>query len=136
MAGSFRDSRFRRRTGDLGEDVNPSAYIVNLADCMLVLACGFLVAMLARSAISTTTGAQEIDSENLQEIDSETISSQSVTEGSGFVNAGTVWLDPSTGELYMIVDESGIVSSSGAAETSEESSDAEATEGEGDGAAE
>ena len=135
MARSFRDSRFRRRTGDLGEDVNPSAYIVNLADCMLVLACGFLVAMLARSAISATS-AQEIDSENLQEVDSEAISSQSVTEGSGFVNAGTVWLDPSTGDLYMIVDESGIVSSSGAAETSEESSDAEAAEGEGDGAAE
>ena len=46
MVRAFRQSRFRSR-GEVGEDVNPSAYIVNLADCMLVLACGFMVALIS-----------------------------------------------------------------------------------------
>ncbi len=135
MARGFRTSRFRRRTGDIGEDVNPSAYIVNLADCMLVLACGFLVAMLARSA-AMSAALQEVSEQDLQEVDADVVSSEDVEGGYGFVNAGTVWLDPATGDLYMIVDES-TSASSGTEEADDSSSEDESADdsssgGEGD----
>ena len=36
------------RSKHAGEDVNPNAYITSIADCMLVLVLGLLVALIAR----------------------------------------------------------------------------------------
>ena len=57
MHRDFRRSSFRRSGADMGEDVNPSAYIVNMVDCMLVLACGFLVMLMLHWNTATTTVA-------------------------------------------------------------------------------
>jgi|GEM_PF-185225 len=105
MARSFRQSRFRGR-GDLAEDVNPSAYIVNLADCMLVLACGFMVAMIVHWNINLPT-IEELEKEDLEAVDPETLPENLQGEGSYYVEAGKVYLDPNTGQLYMMVQEEG-----------------------------
>ena len=101
MARDFRTSRFRGHKG-VGEDVNPSAYIVNLADCMLVLACGFLVALISFYNIDVS-GVQKLEESQLQQVDPEMIPEELLAgDGGYYVEAGTVYRDPNTGILYMV----------------------------------
>ena len=100
MNSSLRQSRFRRRE-DLAEDVNPSAYIVNLADCMLVLACGFMVAMMVYWNIDVGN-IEELKKESLEEVNPESIIENLQSGGSYYIEAGTVYQDPNTGELWMV----------------------------------
>ena len=103
MRRNIRESRFgRRRT--VGEDVNPSAYIVNLADCMLVLACGFMVALITFWNIDVTPSALELENEQLEQIDPESLPDDVTSGGSYYVEAGKVYQDPNTGQLYMVQD--------------------------------
>lgn len=101
MARDFRSSRFRGNAG-VGEDVNPSAYIVNLADCMLVLACGFLVALVTFYNIQIAP-VTELEDEDLEQIEPEELPEELLAgEGSYYVEAGVVYRDPNTGILYMV----------------------------------
>ena len=100
MAYNFRQSRFRRRD-DIAEDVNPSAYIVNLADCMLVLACGFMVALMVFWNIDIAN-VEELKKESLEQVNPEEILDEIQGGGSYYVEAGTVYQDPNTGELWMV----------------------------------
>ena len=105
MANNFRQSRFRRRD-DIAEDVNPSAYIVNLADCMLVLACGFMVAMIAFWNIDISN-VEALQKEALEEVDPQEILETIEGGGSYYVEAGKVYQDPNTGQLWMVRLEDG-----------------------------
>ena len=100
MPRSFRQSRFRGRQ-EMGEDINPSAYIVNLADCMLVLACGFMVAMITYWNIDVSN-VTELQSDDLEAVNPDTLPESMQSGGSYYIEAGTVYLDPSTGQLYMV----------------------------------
>lgn len=108
----------------MGEDVNPSAYIVNLADCMLVLACGFMVALISYWNIDVTP-AQELDGEQLEEVDPETMPEDVTEGGSYYIEAGKVYQDPNTGQLYMVQETGDDV----------EGTDAEGADGAGSGSA-
>ena len=101
MARAFRSSRFRGGDG-VGEDVSPSAYIVNLADCMLVLACGFLVALVSFYNIDIVT-AEELEDDQLEQVEPENLPEDLLSGGgSYYVEAGKVYRDPNTGVLYMV----------------------------------
>ena len=101
MARDFRNSRYRG-SATVGEDINPSAYIVNLADCMLVLACGFLVALISFYNIDVMP-ATELTEDELEQVEPEEMPEDLLAGGgSYFVEAGTVYRDPSTGVLYMV----------------------------------
>lgn len=100
MARNFRQSRFRRQR-EMGEDVNPSAYLVNLADCMLVLACGFMVAMIVYWNIDIGR-VEELQKETLEEVDPTEILDEIQSGGSYYVEAGKVYQDPNTGQLWMV----------------------------------
>ena len=101
MARSFRNSRFRNgRGGQMGEDVNPQAYIVNLADCMLVLACGFMVALVSAFNLNISS-YEEVTADDLQEVESQNFDEDSMGSGSSFVEAGTAYYDPETGTYYI-----------------------------------
>ena len=101
MARDFRSSRYRGNAG-VGEDVNPSAYIVNLADCMLVLACGFLVALISFYNIDVMP-ATELTEDELEQVEPEEMPEELLSGGgSYFVEAGKVYRDPNTGVLYMV----------------------------------
>ncbi|WP_164470964.1 DUF2149 domain-containing protein [Gordonibacter sp. Marseille-P4307] len=105
MARSFRTSGFRRSFA-MDEDVNPSAYIVNLADCMLVLACGFLVALVARFNLDVSA-PEKIDTSEMTEVAPETIEEEIVSgDGSYYIDAGRVYQDPETGNLYLVQSDS------------------------------
>lgn len=117
MARDFRSSRFRSRR-DIGEDVNPSAYIVNLADCMLVLACGFLVALISFWQIDLVP-TEKLDQEQLKQVEPEQLPEEITADGSYYIEAGKVYQDPNTGLYYIVTpkDENGkaAISSEGSA---------------------
>ena len=127
MARAFRESKFRSHK-EVGEDVNPAAYIVNLADCMLVLACGFMVALMAYWNINPGI-VQDVDKDTLKDVtDSVDESSIVGTGNSSYVEAGKAYQDPKTGKVYIIseqnLQESGDEASSSDADAGSSSGDA------------
>ena len=101
MHRDFRASSFRRGGADMGEDVNPSAYIVNMVDCMLVLACGFLVMLMLHWNIATTS-VDELDESSMEEVDPQDMPEDVTAGGSYYIDAGKVYQDPKTGQLYLV----------------------------------
>lgn len=85
----------------MGEDVNPSAYIVNMVDCMLVLACGFLVMLILHWNIATTS-VDELDESSMEEVDPQNMPEDVTSGGSYYIDAGKVYQDPNTGQLYLV----------------------------------
>ncbi len=93
--------------GDDGED--PTSGIINLTDCMLVLAVGFLVfavmalhsnpAMLSESSgsVQNTVSVSSGQSQSLNDTPENGSSS-----GNGYEQVGTVYRDPETGKLIMV----------------------------------
>lgn len=126
MHRDFRRSSFRRSGADMGEDVNPSAYIVNMVDCMLVLACGFLVMLMLHWNIATTT-VDEVDESSMEEVDPEQMPEDVTSGGSYYIDAGRVYQDPNTGKLYLVQENGAAEGSEGASGESDASAAASAS---------
>ncbi|MBI4813413.1 MAG: DUF2149 domain-containing protein [Methanobacterium sp.] len=98
-------SKKRKFLDDDGED--PTSGIINMTDCMLVLAVGFLVfAIIALqsnpSLISSTQGpTQNTVSVSTGETLNDTPNNESGS-GSGYQQMGTVYKDPDTGKLILV----------------------------------
>lgn len=97
------------RDGTVGEDINPLDGVANLADVMLVFACGLMLALItywnvdvAATAVSTvdTAPGQEI-TEDISGADS----SEQTPDQEGLEQVGMVYRDPVTGKLYMVENE-------------------------------
>jgi len=88
------------------EDINPMDGLANLADIMLVLSAGLLLALIinwnidigesSSEAVAVTQG-QEVSGEGLTQNES----NKSV-DYSQYKKMGVVYKDPSTGKLYMV----------------------------------
>jgi hypothetical protein len=96
----------RRFLDDDGED--PTSGIINMTDCMLVLAVGFLVfAILALQSnptliTSSTQGpTQDTVTVSTGETLNKTLNNQSGS-GNGYQQMGTVYKDPETGKLVLV----------------------------------
>ena len=87
------------------EDVNPNAYLTNLSDCMLVLAVGFIVALIVAWNVELPD-ITVLDEANLTEVDDVERIEQAVTEeGSSYNKVGEVYQDPVTGKTYVLEQE-------------------------------
>lgn len=125
MPRDFRKGRFSS-SRRIGEDVNPNAYVVNLVDCMLVLAVAFLVALIGYWNVDLNV--TDLSGKDLQQVDPQTLESQASGNGSYYVEAGKVYQDPQTGQLYMVETKDGAVSSaSGASSASSASASSSAS---------
>lgn len=98
-------SKRRKFLDDSGED--PTTGIINMTDCMLVLAVGFLVfAILALQShpnmVSSTQGpTQNSVSVSTGQTMNDTPNNVSGS-GSGYQQVGTVYKDPQTGKLILV----------------------------------
>ena len=107
--------RRKRRLRSTKEEVDPMVYAVNMVDCMLVLAVGFLIfgimSMGMQSVVFSDASPQEkkeimetvkktIEVQKQQELNNTPDTSSS--SGSGYVPLGQVYRDPNTGKLYLI----------------------------------
>ena len=90
-----------RATSAVEEDVNPNSYLTNLADCMLVMTVGLLVALVTRYGVDLQKVEEEpptglevvMDADGDGEIDDE------------YQKTGSVYYDESTGKYYMVEDD-------------------------------
>lgn len=107
--------RRKRRLQSSDEEIDPMTYAVNMVDCMLVLAVGFLIYGIMSMGLQSVVFSQESPQqkqEMIQQIQ-KTVQVQMGQElnetpqtssgsGQGYVQMGTVYKDPNTGKLIMV----------------------------------
>ena len=101
---SLRSKRSLRRH-KFEEDFDPMSSMGNLADCMLVLACGLLLALMIHWNVDVEMAAQQMpdtkyEVEGVESGDSKTIEGESELQ-----EMGTVYMDPETGKYYVVEGE-------------------------------
>ena len=84
------------------EDVNPNAYISNIADCMLVLMLGFMVALISYFGIELE---QEPSPDDIIGLEMNLDKNDDGVVDDGFDRAGTVYRDSETGAYYLVTSE-------------------------------
>ena len=105
MIRRFGSGRLRGEK-DFSEDVNPMDGVSNMADVMLVFACGIMMALILNRNVDVKTTADEpVQVEQGQEV----TDIQNFGEGEGVLSEegtyeelGKVYRDPKTGSLYMV----------------------------------
>ena len=98
--GGLRGSRLRG-----SEDVDPMASVANIADIMLVFACGLMMALVTVWNIDFTP-LSELEDKQLEAIDTPEDMPEDMNEaGNAYVEKGTVYQDPKTGKYYMITED-------------------------------
>ena len=87
----------QRQSGSVEEDVNPNSYLTNLADCMLVMTVGLLVALVTHYGVDLQKSEE---SPMGQEIAMDSDGDGVIDDG--YEQAGTVYRDSATGKYYMV----------------------------------
>ena len=116
----YYDSKSSFRRGSGGEDVDPMSSMSNIGDCMLVFACGLMVALVMAWNVDLAQFQQvEADQELSQDQVSE-ITEQLYGEGNAFIEKGKVYQDPQTGQYYLVEEGASTSSSSSSSSSSGE----------------
>ncbi len=102
-------SRGGRRNSDAAQDVNPMDSVSNLADAMLVLAVGIMLALIINWNVDITptdSSDQTEESEKTQlgqddmtETDDQTLTQENMSK------IGDIYYDEATGTYYAVTDE-------------------------------
>ena len=99
----FRSSGFTSNPYVDHEDADPRVGLVNLADVMLVFACGLMLALVTYWNLNISDMTEVVQNQDMSEVadsDIEGVTDLSAS-GSGFTELGTVYQDPKTGKMYM-----------------------------------
>jgi hypothetical protein len=98
-----------RRKIHIDEEVDPMQGTANLADAMLVFACGILLSLIMHWNVDIGSNADPIQMKQGQEIteNQEVRNYLTKTEGKGqsYEKMGIVYKDPNTGKLFMLTDQ-------------------------------
>lgn len=98
--------RKRRLTGRYAEEINPTDSVMNIADVMLVFACGLMLSIVMFWNVDIRQEFLNIEQgDSVTEINEirENIT-ESESSGTGYEKMGTVFKDPNTGQLYMLTE--------------------------------
>ena len=97
----MKNSRLSKNTTSpfLENEGSPMESIANIVDVMLVFACGLLLALV--TVWNVDIGLDRPD--NMYEV-SDVVSDTQNVEKDGLVEAGKVYRDPDTGNLYFVED--------------------------------
>lgn len=109
MAYDFGGSQLVGRSYETDVQSDPMAGLSNLADVMLVFACGLMLALVTYWNLDLPT-ITELDSSQMEEVaDVEEMVDEALSSSSAYTELGTVFQDPATGKLYMMTqtDEDG-----------------------------
>ncbi len=92
-----------KRSGFEEEDVDPNASVSNMSDCMLLIAVAVMIALITHWNIDIT-GATQVDTEAMQQVEDPLINAngESSDGDTKYEQAGTVYKDTETGELYIV----------------------------------
>lgn len=88
------------------DDTDPMASLANLADVMLVFACGLMLSLITYWNIDVSAATEVLADTKVSEIENpEDITNQLKTpDGTSYLDMGRVYMDPTTGKYYMVVD--------------------------------
>jgi len=95
-------SRRRRTVLSSDEEIDPMIYAVNMIDCMLVLAVGFLIFTIIFMNTSPQDASKTAVNIKIGQELNETPQNSSSSSETGLTNIGTVYKDPSTGKLILV----------------------------------
>lgn len=100
-------SKRNLRVARKSEDFNPMEGMSNLADVMLVFACGLLLALIINWNVDVSDVAQvQQEPEAKYEVEGlEGGETQTVDGDSQLEEMGTVYKDPETGKYYVVEEE-------------------------------
>ncbi len=106
-----RNSKKRERWSE--GDINPMDGVANLADVMLCLAVGIMLALITHWNVDINVGgasgtsgganAKEIEENRLNKVDENRVNINE--DGDGYEHMGQVYRDPNTGKIYMVSGE-------------------------------
>lgn len=107
--------RKRKRLITNDDDVDPMVYAVNMVDCMLVLAVGFLIFTVMSFGMQSVvfSSASPEEKKAIMQTVQQTVEIQEgkivngtpqtqAGTGSGYQPVGTVYKDPTTGKMIMV----------------------------------
>lgn len=98
--GGLRGGRSRSK-----EDTDPMASVANIADIMLVFACGLMMALVTVWNIDFTP-LSELQDKQLEAIDTPEDMPEDMSDaGNAYVEKGMVYQDPKTGKYYMVTED-------------------------------
>lgn len=91
------------------EEVDAMSGLANLSDVMLVFACGLMAAVILNWNVDLSkTRVEILQREQMQELDNAEEMEQDIQSSSSFEQKGTVYEDPETGKLYVVMPKSGM----------------------------
>jgi len=103
-AGRLRQGRLRMKQQESG--FNPMDGMGNLADVMLVLACGLMLSLIINWNVDVGRTEKLIglsDDTQLSEVnEAEQKKAEDLQNGQGFEEMGVVYRDSATGKLYVV----------------------------------
>jgi hypothetical protein len=91
----------RKKILSSDEEIDPMIYAVNMIDCMLVLAVGFLIFTIIFMNSSPQEVSKTVDLKLGKEMNV-TSENSSSSSSNGLTQLGTVYKDPKTGKTIMI----------------------------------
>ncbi len=105
-SNNLRSSVLRRHRTD-GDDSDPRVGLVNLADVMLVFACGLMLAIIANWNVDLNSVPSSGDTPSIKEIegDLEAVEEGIAVSDGSYEQLGTVYRDEETGKLYVVTPE-------------------------------
>lgn len=87
------------------EDFNPMDGMANLADVMLVFACGLILALIINWNVDVSSVASQQPETKYEVEGVESDSTQTIDGESQLEEMGTVYRDPETGKYYVVEGE-------------------------------
>lgn len=94
------------------EEVDAMSGLANLSDVMLVFACGLMAAVILNWNVDLSkTRVEILQREQMQELDNAEELEQDIQSSSSFEQKGTVYEDPETGKLYVVMPKSSMAAS-------------------------
>ena len=89
------------------EEVDAMSGLANLSDVMLVFACGLRAAVILNWNVDLSkTRVEILQREQMKELDNAEELEQDIQSSSSFEQKGTVYEDPETGKLYVVMPKS------------------------------
>ncbi len=92
-----------RRMRRSGQEVNPLDGITNLADIMLVFACGLMLALILNWNVDLNHKVVILPKENMVETNALDDQVQNGMSNSDFAERGVVYQDEKTGKMYIVM---------------------------------
>jgi hypothetical protein len=90
----------RRRRGRA--QVDPMAGVANLADVMLVFACGLMIAIIMFWNVDLSNVVDTFEQDQLQEVDDPDAILQDDSDSSRYEEKGVIIQDSETGQMYLV----------------------------------